>query len=425
MPALREPSQRVSPRARLMWAHRGRARGRRAGRGRWSWSGRSPTGCRSRGGSSSWSALAGVAYVVVMPQWRYRVHRWEVTDTAVYTQTGWWVRERRIAPMSRIQTVDHAEGALARLFGLATVTVTTASAAGALEIVGPRARPGARAGRRAGRPGRHRRGRRHVTTPQTVDRRARPTGSGSTRGCCWSTRSASWSASCRSLVGIFVAGTASGRHRLVARARRRDPDRARRAALLHDVLPDHRRAGSSCAAGCSTGTCSRPRSTGSAPSTSPPPSIHRVLGPDHGPDRHRHGLEGRRGPPRPRRAARRPGPRSCAPSCCALGAAAADPRRAAPTAADRVVLRFDPAWVRFAPLTTSRAGASPAARSASRRRRSTPSAASTASTPTRSSTAPPAGRSALAVPIGLVAAAGRSSRRSRSAGTSSPTGASR
>ena len=38
--------------------------------------------------------------------------------------------------MSRIQTVDHAEGALARLFGLATVTVTTASAAGALEIVG-------------------------------------------------------------------------------------------------------------------------------------------------------------------------------------------------------------------------------------------------------------------------------------------------
>jgi uncharacterized protein len=71
-----------------------------------------------------------------VPQWRYRVHRWEVTGTAVYTQTGWWARERRIAPMSRIQTVDHAEGAIARLFGLATVTVTTASAAGALEIAG-------------------------------------------------------------------------------------------------------------------------------------------------------------------------------------------------------------------------------------------------------------------------------------------------
>jgi hypothetical protein len=80
--------------------------------------------------------LVLLAYVAVVPSWRYLVHRWEVTDTAVYTQTGWWTRERRIAPMSRIQTVDHVEGAIARLFGLATVTVTTASAAGALEISG-------------------------------------------------------------------------------------------------------------------------------------------------------------------------------------------------------------------------------------------------------------------------------------------------
>ena len=81
-------------------------------------------------------AVAGVAYVVGMPIWRYRVHRWEVTETAVYTQTGWWVRERRIAPMSRIQTVDQHEELVARLFGLATVTVTTASAAGDLRIGG-------------------------------------------------------------------------------------------------------------------------------------------------------------------------------------------------------------------------------------------------------------------------------------------------
>jgi membrane protein YdbS with pleckstrin-like domain len=81
-------------------------------------------------------ALAIAAYVAVVPRWRYAVHRWEVTDTAVYTQTGWWAREQRIAPMSRIQTVDHAEGAISRLFGLSTVTVTTASAAGALEIAG-------------------------------------------------------------------------------------------------------------------------------------------------------------------------------------------------------------------------------------------------------------------------------------------------
>jgi membrane protein YdbS with pleckstrin-like domain len=80
--------------------------------------------------------LALATYVVVVPLWRYAVHRWEVTDTAVYTQVGWWTRERRIAPMSRIQTVDYSEGAIERLFGLASVTVTTASAAGALEISG-------------------------------------------------------------------------------------------------------------------------------------------------------------------------------------------------------------------------------------------------------------------------------------------------
>lgn len=84
-------------------------------------------------------ALVAVVLVVqggVVPVWRYHVHRWEVTDTAVYTQTGWWRIERRIAPMSRVQTVDYEEGAVARLFGLARVTVTTASAAGALEIEG-------------------------------------------------------------------------------------------------------------------------------------------------------------------------------------------------------------------------------------------------------------------------------------------------
>jgi len=79
---------------------------------------------------------AMAAYVIVVPAWKYAVHRWEVTETAVYTQTGWWSRERRIAPLSRIQTVDYAEGAVERLFRLASVTVTTASAAGAVEIGG-------------------------------------------------------------------------------------------------------------------------------------------------------------------------------------------------------------------------------------------------------------------------------------------------
>jgi membrane protein YdbS with pleckstrin-like domain len=133
--SLRQPSQRVSPRARLMWTLEAAVQVA------------IPTatlvvlsGPVDAFDVPWWVWLLLVAvlvpYVAVVPSWRYLVHRWEVTDTAVYTQTGWWARERRIAPMSRIQTVDHVEGAVSRLFGLATVTVTTASAAGALGISG-------------------------------------------------------------------------------------------------------------------------------------------------------------------------------------------------------------------------------------------------------------------------------------------------
>ena len=79
-------------------------------------------------------AVLAIAYVIAMPRVRYRIHRWESTDTAVYTQTGWLSRERRIAPMSRVQTVDFEQSAIGRMFGLASVTVTTASAAGPLRI---------------------------------------------------------------------------------------------------------------------------------------------------------------------------------------------------------------------------------------------------------------------------------------------------
>ena len=79
-------------------------------------------------------AVVAIAYIVGMPVVRYRIHRWESTDTAVYTQTGWLSRERRIAPMSRVQTVDFEQSAIGRFLGLASVTVTTASAAGPLKI---------------------------------------------------------------------------------------------------------------------------------------------------------------------------------------------------------------------------------------------------------------------------------------------------
>lgn len=81
------------------------------------------------------TALGVVVFVFVAPVWRYRVHRWEVGANAVYTRSGWLVQERRIAPISRVQTVDTERGPLDRLFGLSNVTVTTASSAGAVRIV--------------------------------------------------------------------------------------------------------------------------------------------------------------------------------------------------------------------------------------------------------------------------------------------------
>ena len=133
---LRPPRHRVSPRAVRYWTARAA--------GGWAavlvaqvvWLALSSSG-------RSWHVLAlvatlvlAVAHVTVMPRWRYAVHRWETAPGAVYTQSGWFDQERRIAPIARIQTVDTERGPLEQIFGLSNVTVTTASAAGALEIKG-------------------------------------------------------------------------------------------------------------------------------------------------------------------------------------------------------------------------------------------------------------------------------------------------
>ena len=86
-----------------------------------------------------WGVLAalagiGVVGVVVMPLWRYRIHRWEVGPTAIYTRSGWLTQERRIAPIARIQTVDTERGPVEQLLGLSTVVITTASSAGKVRI---------------------------------------------------------------------------------------------------------------------------------------------------------------------------------------------------------------------------------------------------------------------------------------------------
>jgi len=133
---LRDPAHHVSPRAIVFWTVRA-APGWLlvlAGQSLWLVASRDHEGLRAA--ALAVTVLFASAHLIVMPRWRYRVHRWEVTDNAVYTQSGWLSQERRIAPISRIQTVDTERGPLGQLFGLANVTVTTASAAGPLRIHG-------------------------------------------------------------------------------------------------------------------------------------------------------------------------------------------------------------------------------------------------------------------------------------------------
>ena len=75
-------------------------------------------------------------HLAIMPTLRYRVHRWETTDDAVYALSGWLDQKWQIVPISRIQSIDTRIGPIQRRLRLATVTVTTASAEGAITIEG-------------------------------------------------------------------------------------------------------------------------------------------------------------------------------------------------------------------------------------------------------------------------------------------------
>jgi uncharacterized protein len=135
LPGLRDPSNQVSRRAVRYWTARAAAGGLTLLA--------AELVVAAATGFGPWCAIAlpltgllTVAYAVVMPRWRYRVHRWEVTDDAVYTRTGWISVHWRIAPISRIQTIDSHRTFGERLFGLANVTATTASAEGHVHIRG-------------------------------------------------------------------------------------------------------------------------------------------------------------------------------------------------------------------------------------------------------------------------------------------------
>src|SRR5690606_36185109 len=56
-------------------------------------------------------AVVGVPLVLALPRWWYRVHRWEVTDAAAYTRSGYFWQEWRGAATAPGQTAQHPPAA--------------------------------------------------------------------------------------------------------------------------------------------------------------------------------------------------------------------------------------------------------------------------------------------------------------------------
>lgn len=143
--SLRDPAHRVSPKARQLWLLESLIGfvlmvggavlvGKWVGGSGWGW-------------VPGWLAddpwllpvVVGVLttpFLVAEPFVRYAVHRWELAEDVVYARSGFLTREWVFVPVSRIQTVDKAQGWMERMLGLATLEIRTASHAGSSTIKG-------------------------------------------------------------------------------------------------------------------------------------------------------------------------------------------------------------------------------------------------------------------------------------------------
>lgn len=140
---LRDPANRVSPKAVRLWLlesliafvffMRHLAAALAVGGG-WSW-------------VPEWFArdpwllpaavvVATLPFLAAEPFVRYAVHRWELSGDVVFARSGFLTREWVFVPVSRIQTVDKGQGWFERMLGLATLEIRTASHAGSSTIKG-------------------------------------------------------------------------------------------------------------------------------------------------------------------------------------------------------------------------------------------------------------------------------------------------
>jgi membrane protein YdbS with pleckstrin-like domain len=142
---LRDPANRVSPKAVRLWLFEALIAfvffaggsiliSRWVGGSGWPW-------VPGWFAGNSWLLPAAVLVVVLPflvaePFVRYAVHRWELSGDVVYARSGFLTREWVFVPVSRIQTVDKGQGWMERMLGLATLEIRTASHAGSSTIKG-------------------------------------------------------------------------------------------------------------------------------------------------------------------------------------------------------------------------------------------------------------------------------------------------
>jgi uncharacterized protein len=92
-------------------------------------------------GTTGWIVLGVLlAITAVLVAWypsaRYARWRWRLTDIAVELDRGVVVRQAEALPYFRIQQIDVTRGPVDRLFGLASLQVTSASASGSVSLPG-------------------------------------------------------------------------------------------------------------------------------------------------------------------------------------------------------------------------------------------------------------------------------------------------
>jgi membrane protein YdbS with pleckstrin-like domain len=79
------------------------------------------------GGLALLAAVVLVVLAVTLPVVRHRRWSWALTDEGLELAHGVLVRTESAIPAFRVQQVDVRQGPIERLFGLVTLTITTAS----------------------------------------------------------------------------------------------------------------------------------------------------------------------------------------------------------------------------------------------------------------------------------------------------------